>query len=146
MVNWLMTSELSSTRSLALFNNNGQAAKKAGTQPLPQGLPVRLKFMVSEGRALFEFATNEPIIVGRTTSTSVATLDLSPYNADDLGISRNHVRIEVFGDRLMVKDLNSVNGTRLNGTLLTPNYVYELQHGDELKLGRLKMRLYFVYA
>jgi pSer/pThr/pTyr-binding forkhead associated (FHA) protein len=142
-----MTSELSSTQSLVPFNNSQAAPRKTGaTQSLPQGLPARVKFLVSEGRALFEFATAEPIIVGRSSSTTAVNLDLSPYNAADLGISRSHARIEVFGDRLMIKDLGSVNGTRLNGTLLTPNFVYELQHGDELKLGRLKMRVYFVYA
>ncbi len=72
-------------------------------------------------------------------------MDLSPYNAVDLGISRHHVQFDIVGDRLMVKDLESVNGSSLNGKPLAPNHYYPVTHGDELKIGRLKMRIFFLY-
>lgn len=116
------------------------------TRNLPQGLPQKIKLMVSEGMALFELPVQDPITIGRNSATSHVTVDLSPYNAAEMGISRTHLRIEAFGERLMAKDLETVNGSRLNGTPMTANYVYDLRHGDEIKLGRVKIRIFFVYT
>src|SRR5512134_3721923 len=41
-------------------------------------------------------------------------IDLAAYNAADLGVSREHLLIQLDGDRVVVIDKNSANGTRLN--------------------------------
>jgi pSer/pThr/pTyr-binding forkhead associated (FHA) protein len=112
---------------------------------IPQGLPAKVRLLLSEGRATYVLPTDTAIVIGRNSSAGEVTIDLSPFNAVELGISRKHIRIEAFGDRLMVKDLESVNGTWLNRDQLTPIQVYELRHGDELKVGRLKVRVFFLY-
>jgi len=40
---------------------------------------------------------------------------------------------------LSVEDLNSTNGTRINGYKLDAGRAYRLRNGDELELGRLRL-------
>jgi hypothetical protein len=60
-------------------------------------------------------------------------LDLAPYG----GVSRAHATLNYKNDQLTVTDLNSANGTLLNGERLAPEQSYLLKDGDELILGRL---------
>lgn len=94
---------------------------------------------------MFELSTSAPILLGRMAGGQVVDVDLTLFNGQLLGVSRLHATIEAFGERLMLKDAGSVNGTRLNGSLLTPNHVYQIFHGDEIRLGKLNMRVYFVH-
>ena len=83
-------------------------------------------------------------IVGRTDGkTFTADLDLSPLGAADLGVSRVHAALAFNAQRgtLTVSDMNSMNGTFLNGLRLHPQEVHELRPGDHLRLGRLSMRI-----
>ena len=125
--------------------SNTKALSNRLPEIVPTALPDRLRLQVSEGRATFELPARRTIVIGRSSSLGPVDVDLSSYNAADLGISRRHVQLDVVGDRLMIKDLESVNGTSLNGTPLVPNHYYPVAHGDELKIGRLKMRIFFLY-
>ncbi len=51
---------------------------------------------------------------------------------DDQGISRHHVRITAIGDRYHLEDLDSSNGTYVNGEKISG---HELVNGDTLQLG-----------
>src|SRR4051812_19967767 len=53
-------------------------------------------------------------------------------------ISRKHCCIAQVSDYVVVKDLNSTNGIRVNGERL-PEIV--LRHGDELTIGNVRYRL-----
>jgi hypothetical protein len=58
---------------------------------------------------------------------------------DDSSVSRMHARFAVEGDgSISVRDLNSTNGTWLNGERLRPNESRALQQGDHLRLGRME--------
>ena len=58
---------------------------------------------------------------------------------DDSSVSRMHARFAVEGDGIIsVRDLNSTNGTWLNGERLRPNESRALQQGDHLRLGRME--------
>ena len=131
---------------LVLYNGGGKPARRVSTRLLPASIPYRLKIMVGDGIGVFEVPTATPIIIGRNSSKQTVGVDLTAFEAVENGVSRQHIKIEVFGERLMVKDLDSVNGSRLNGATMTPNHVYDLQHGDELKIGRIKMRVFFVHS
>lgn len=87
---------------------------------------------------------NRETIVGRTDGkTFTADLDLSPLGAADLGVSRVHAALMFNPERgtLTVSDMNSMNGSFLNGLRLHPQEVHELRPGDHLRLGRLSMRV-----
>jgi pSer/pThr/pTyr-binding forkhead associated (FHA) protein len=70
-------------------------------------------------------------------------VDLSAFGAGDQGVSRYHLRIKRKNILIYVADLGSTNGTLLNGRRLIPNAERLLRNGDELQLGRLKMRIKF---
>ncbi len=59
----------------------------------------------------------------------------------DAGISRRHVKFFRDGNKICMTDLNSTNGTFLNGLRLEPNMTEILEPGDEIRLGKLK----FIY-
>ena len=81
---------------------------------------------------------------GKTGSLSESALvDLGPFNGFELGTSRRHALIARTGEGYEITDLESTNGTWLNGERLVPNSAYRLQNGSLLRLG--KMLLYIVY-
>jgi pSer/pThr/pTyr-binding forkhead associated (FHA) protein len=46
--------------------------------------------------------------------------------------------------KFYVEDLDSVNGTYLNGDPLPPREPAELSNADEIRLGQLRMYIYFL--
>ena len=55
---------------------------------------------------------------------------------DAKGVSRKHFRIDRNSDGgVTVEDLNTVNGTFLNGHKLAPNMTFEVREGDEISFG-----------
>jgi hypothetical protein len=85
-------------------------------------------------------------VVGRSDNASfVPDLDLSDQNAAELGVSRMHIELQY--DRkentLTLVDMKSSNGTFINGLRVYPQERRVLRHGDELRLGRLVMHVYF---
>ncbi|MCU0512601.1 MAG: FHA domain-containing protein [Anaerolineae bacterium] len=111
-----------------------------------QKLPARIQFHVRETGALLETSARAPLTIGRRNTTMPVDIDLTEFNAIEMGISRNHVRIQPAGNMLMAVDLNSINGTTLNGVAMKANRAYELRDGDILKTGRLHLRVYFIYG
>lgn len=70
-------------------------------------------------------------------------LDLTSFEGQDLGVSRRHCILKRRYQELYVIDLNAPNGTFLNGQRLEPQREHLVRHGDELKLGRMLIRVYF---
>ncbi len=60
--------------------------------------------------------------------------DLTDYCLNKPGVSRLHVKIEETENGYMVTDLNSTNGTAVNGVLLEANGKAPLMIGDELTI------------
>lgn len=89
------------------------------------------------------------VIVGRSTdgSSTVPDIDLAPAQATEMGVSRMHlaIRYDAAASALQIHDLGSANGTYLNGQRLHPREVRVLRNGDELRLSRLVLRVYFLH-
>jgi hypothetical protein len=129
-----------------------EPARKGDTQRLKpmdfdkKSLPNRIQFLVRESGSILEKAARAPLVIGRRNSTLPVDIDLGEFNAHEMGISRNHFRIEPAPEgKLLVIDLKAVNGTRLNGEVLDPMRPYELHHGDEIRAGRIHLKVYFIY-
>lgn len=60
-------------------------------------------------------------------------VDLTPYRAVELGVSRRHAMIKHAGSQFIIEDLMSANGTFINGRRLTPHMAAPLAPGDELR-------------
>ncbi|NLX08334.1 MAG: FHA domain-containing protein [Chloroflexi bacterium] len=90
------------------------------------------------------FALDQPLVLGRGAHSSLADMfDLSDFNALEHGVSRHHCMLMRHGRHLVVIDLNSTNGTNLNGRALLPNREYVVSHGDKLILGSLHLTVAF---
>ncbi len=72
-------------------------------------------------------------------------IDLTPYRAEELGVSRRHARIERRENNVLnLTDLDSANGTYLNGTRMIPGQSRIVRNGDEIRLGKLVMTIEFM--
>lgn len=84
------------------------------------------------------------VILGRqTASTSIPTLDLMPYEVDRYGVSRQHAIVMNMLDRYTIQDLNSTNGTWVNGRRLEAGKPYPLSSGSQVRLGHFTFYTYF---
>lgn len=68
-------------------------------------------------------------------------IDLTPHGALDTGVGRRHLRLFVQGGQLFAEDLDSTNGSFLNGQKLAPRQPQPVATGDELRLGQLILRV-----
>lgn len=87
------------------------------------------------------------VVVGRHHAGPSAVkldVDLSFFQAASKGVSRCHLQIERRAMLVFVKDLQSRNGTWLNGRRLLGDGERLVRNGDELRLGQLVIRLRFV--
>ena len=99
--------------------------------------PAQFKLLIIAGPKAgteFELKADE-ITLGRGTDNALTIPDVS--------VSRRHVRIARSGDGVVVTDLNSGNGTKVNGTKVTTSPV---THGDEIALGDTVLQLLQVGA
>ncbi len=89
--------------------------------------------------------TKEETLLGRTDSNSdaVPDVDFASFGAAEHGVSRRHAIIRRGEDTLTLIDLDSKNGTFLNGQRLVPRQPRVLRDGDEIRLGRLIIHLFF---
>src|SRR5688572_5995544 len=84
---------------------------------------------------------SEGYIVGRTDESSDFTpdIDLATLGGREHGVSRRHAALVRYRGTTHILDLNSVNGTFLNGKRLIPDTPYPMNEGDDLKFGNLSL-------
>ena len=133
------------TRHLTMPAPATTSADQSSTGPLDKSLPWVIEFRVVGTASTVQAQLQETMTLGRkdTSSGYEPEVDLMPFDAFGKGVSRQHTTIYPVDGRLMVKDLNSTNGTRLNNIACVPGMDYRLRHGDELALGRLRLQVSF---
>jgi pSer/pThr/pTyr-binding forkhead associated (FHA) protein len=84
--------------------------------------------------------------LGRVTDGQpiLPDIDLTPFEAYSQGVSRLHAAIKVVNQRIVIMDLGSSNGTRVNGQKIVPNVDYPINNGDMLALGRLRIQMLII--
>jgi hypothetical protein len=89
---------------------------------------------------------SDTIIVGRSYPQMVdhPNIDLAPYNAQALGVSRHHLTLKLHDNCVVVIDNHSANKTLLNNEVLRPGEMYQLHHGDSITLGSMTLRSHFL--
>ena len=94
--------------------------------------------LVDTGQILPLSQRNE-FTMGRTSESQPIRpdIDFSPYQGYDAGVSRMHAVIKRDGDRIILMDLGSSNGTYWNGTRLSPNVEQIIHHRDMVALRKM---------
>ena len=84
-------------------------------------------------------------VLGREGSEQVVPdLNLNPYGGREKGVSRVHAAVRRDHAQVLLIDLGSTNGTRLNGKLLAAHQPIRVENGDEIRLGKLVLTINFV--
>jgi hypothetical protein len=114
-------------------------AQKVVTDDLDASISLHL---VDSGKVLHLAGRNE-FTFGRMTEGQpiLPDVDLSPYEAYAQGVSRLHASLKVAGQRVVIMDMGSSNGTRVNGQKIIPHVDYPLSHGDIITLGKFKFQV-----
>lgn len=120
-----------------------QAAPVAADEPAPANMETRIYSNVGE---LLGMLPRLKVVSGaragsflqlRYPSTSFGRGAANDYRfADDTMMSRSQAVIECEGSRFILKDLNSTNGTLVNGNPVTE---IELHPGDVIDMGEMQM-------
>ena len=85
-----------------------------------------------------------PLVLGRSEKSHQDDyLNFAPYEAAEKGVSYQHATLEIIGETVRLTDLDSTNGTFLNGQRLPSNQPYLVRSGDEIRLGQLVMYIYY---
>ena len=94
---------------------------------------------------LLPLAGRTEFTLGRVTEGQpiLPDIDLTPYEAYSRGVSRLHSALKIVNKRVVIVDLGSSNGTRVNGQKIVPNVDYPLNNGDVIALGRLRIQVLF---
>ena len=100
---------------------------------------------IGESVKSIQFNSEEAVTLGRVDDAhdSNPDVDLMEYGALQEGVSRIHAALRFRGDMMEVRDLNSTNGTFLNGQRVSAKDWRIVRDGDELGLGTLVMVLRF---
>ncbi len=78
---------------------------------------------VDKGRVFHDLTT--PVTIGREEGNTI--------RLNDERISRFHAKVQQDQDDLILTDLDSTNGTRVNGQLIQ---IHRMRHGDFIQMGR----------
>ncbi len=115
-----------------------QARQAAAKAPQPTPFKCVLEGHDDTGKpftlSIPALALGDPagVVLGRSPADAEFIIDYDE-------ISREHIRLTYTHDRLYVEDLDTLNGTRVNGDTLQPQEKVLLQDKDRLQLGPLSL-------
>jgi hypothetical protein len=96
-----------------------------------RGLRPGWEYRIFEGRTVIGRADRRPVDV-----------DLQPQEPEDrIWSSRQHAAIMCDGGPMTIEDLNTANGTYLNGGIVEPGTKRPLKVGDVIQIGEVQLKL-----
>ncbi len=92
---------------------------------------------------IIPIAGKDEVTLGRVSEGQpmIPDIDLTPYKAFESGVSRMHASIRQIDEQVVVTDLGSANGTRINGKQISSHIPQPVKHGDILTLGKFKIQV-----
>ncbi len=137
---------------LSKRRNSSRASESAMLSPAPasdEPRTVRFENAASAAKVVLNISgqrsDGEAIRIQLPVSGPGWMAELGRQEADaDLGsatVSRHHTRLQLHEGRITVTDLDSTNGTRLNGVACLPGEVFFVGAEDSLQLGEVTVSL-----
>jgi two-component system, chemotaxis family, response regulator PixH len=122
-----------------------------GTAPLKAMPPesrrnAAVLFISGHADAPLTLTVSQPVSFGRAASTGSlkSHVDLTRFDAANTGVSRLHMLLHHKDGQFFIEDADSINGTYLNGDPLKPRSLTPIKNADEIRLGQLRMYIYFL--
>ena len=134
-----VTAELNDELLRERLNLNDEISYQPVPYPDRPGRPtwrIRLELAFKTNQSI-GLDVNGEVILGRGEDMLEVIPLFDAEDADHLGVSRQHAALRPTEDKLYIVDLNSTNGTWLNGRSIGVNTPYSLSNGDLITLGRL---------
>jgi len=115
--------------------DNGDPAERART--------INLEVSVLDSGRKMLLSADREILVGRLDAAHgiFPELDMTTDDGLEQGVSRRHARIYTRDGTCFVEDLDSTNGTFLNGERITPYLPYAFHDGDALTFGTMQLQV-----
>jgi hypothetical protein len=125
-----------------LTSSSGKAPPQAKPSPGSTVDAVVSLYLVDSGQIL-HLAERTEFTLGRVAEGQpiLPDVDFSSYEAYTQGVSRLHSCLKIINQRVVITDLGSSNGTRVNGQKILPHIDYPLNHGDVVALGKLNIQI-----
>lgn len=137
-----------STRQLAIKNTNVASSDDRKHVVYEHGVPARVILRSSATPEQSISAEVSPMmVIGRKASMrdNEVTIDLTEFNAADAGVSRYHAMFLALDNHIYVKDIDSLNGSLLNGKRMKTSQEYVIMDRDIIAFGDLEFRIEFDY-
>lgn len=96
----------------------------------------RLDVFWPDGQIETHLLTQATVSIGRSSGNTIVL--------DTDTVSRYHFSLNYDGNRMSITDLDSVNGTYLDGVRLPSNEAVELHGGEEIQIGQIRMAFHVV--
>ncbi len=109
----------------------------------PEEVDTVISLLIIETGQVLHLAGRNEFTLGRVSEGQpiLPDVDLTPYDAFSLGVSRLHLSMKLSRSGVIVTDLGSSNGTRVNGQKIVPHVEYPVNHGDTLAVGKLNFKV-----
>jgi len=125
-----------------------QSAGAAGHRPSPPansvpGADTWVTLHLLDSGLMLPLGTRNEFTIGRVAAGQpmMPDVDLTPYQAYSNGVSRLHAAIRRGVSDIVLTDLESANGTFVNGRRLRANEECPLANGDVVAFGGLKIQV-----
>lgn len=121
------------------------AAEEAATMriaapPRPGGRAWRL-VGANDVAAALDFAVDEPALVDNDSGLLVGRSARANFVIEHDSVSRNHARFVLRNGALCLEDLDSMNGTWVDGQRLEANEPVPLKPGGIVEIGKIRLRV-----
>jgi hypothetical protein len=127
-----------------------EAEGDAQTRPLEYRLGFGIKadriiFVIPGSGRRLKLDLSKEILIGRvdTRQGIWPEVDLTLDEGAESGVSRRHALVRNSDEGVILIDLGSTNGTRVNDRQLSPERPHLLSNGDSVRFGRLLVKIYF---
>jgi pSer/pThr/pTyr-binding forkhead associated (FHA) protein len=132
------------TKSISKEQMREEAKTTRPTPPGPElssGAHIGLR-VISTGE-IISLIGRENFTLGRSIEGQaiLPDVDLSRFDAYDFGLSRIHAELCIDQDETLIVDLESANGTIVNGKRILHGQPETIEHGDIIQLGRLRLQV-----
>ena len=106
-------------------------------------IPPRVALQVLNAAKVLPFEGDGEATVARFNEGQplIPDIDLAPFGALQVGISRFHASIVIRKEGIALIDLGSINGIFINGKKVALNTGWPLLHGDIVDMGDLRLQI-----
>ncbi len=138
-------------------HNRGQGTRKLepsqvdqflkDTSPTRESYPAPwvIELRVVGTASVIQARVRDEMTIGRFDGrmSIIPDINLEPFNAYQMGVSRRHAVMFSNNNQLMLRDLGSANGTYINDRRLEPLINYRVNHGDTIAVGKLHLQIFY---